>query len=167
MNELSVEDRRAFLMKAGSLLGISVCASSMAAILAACEKDESKIIAAHGTFTVNISNESALATVGSGIKKDVGTFNASKPVIIIRTSASAFAVFSSVCNHAGCEVSAPKTLGARILCDVNDNKCGHNAEFDTQSGVQVVGPSGGSPSGGLALISSSYDASSQLLTLQF
>ncbi len=167
MQENSVEERRQFLTKAASLLGITICSSSLASLLTSCEKDESKLIATHGTFTIDLSSETGLANIGDGVKKSVGTFNSSKPVIIVRSSANAFAVFSSTCNHAGCEVSAPKSAGAAIVCDPNDNKCGHNAEFSSSTGLQIVGASGGAPTGGLTVISSTYDSASNKLTLSF
>lgn len=167
MKNLTIEERRKFFVQAGSLLGITVCASSMAAVLSACEKDESKLVAVHGDYQVNIANEAGLADVGGGVKKTAGNYNGSKPIIIIRTGAASFLVVSSVCNHAGCEVSAPKSKGANMTCDFNDNKCGHNAQFSQTTGLQVVGPNGGSPSGGLSVLSSTYDSGTQTLTVHF
>ena len=165
--ESSIEERRQFLLKAGSLLGISVCASSLAVLLNSCEVDESKIVATHGTVVVDIATETDLQSVGGAVKKVMSNYNQGHPVIILRTKADSFLVVSSVCNHAGCLVSLPVSKGANILCNPADNKCGHNAEFDPVTGTQVKGPNGGSPSGGLTVIPSSYDASSNKLSIVF
>ncbi len=165
--ESSIEERRQFLLKAGSLLGISVCASSLAVLLNSCEVDESKIIATHGTVVVDIATESDLQSVGGSAKKVFRNYNQGHPVIILRTKADSFLVVSAVCNHAGCIVSIPVSKGANIVCNPLDNKCGHNAEFDPITGTQVVGASGASPSGGLTVIPSTYDATNNKLSIVF
>ncbi|MBL7975281.1 MAG: hypothetical protein JNJ85_10235 [Candidatus Kapabacteria bacterium] len=168
MNEqLTNEQRRSFILKAGSLLGVSVCAGSMAAFLNSCEKDENKIVTATGTVTVNVASETGLQTVGDGVKKTYDGYNANKPVIIVKTGVDTFMVFSAVCNHQQCIVSAPKATGSNIVCSFADNKCGHEAEFSPVTGVQTVGPNGGAASGGLTVIPSSYNASTKILTITF
>lgn len=165
--QLTNEQRRSFLLKAGSLLGISVCAGSMATFLNSCETDENKIVNAAGTVTVNIATETGLQNKGDGIKKTLTGYNGDKPVIIVKTGDSSFMVFSSVCNHSQCIVSAPKTNNANIICDFSDNKCGHNAHFNPTTGLQVIGPNGGAATGGLTVISSSYNATTKILTITF
>ena len=160
-------DRRRFIKEAGALLGITVCAASMAAILQSCEKDESKIVSPTGVFELSLSRYTELRNVGGAVKLIPGNFNNGRPVIVTRIEASTFLCVSSVCNHAGCEVSAPTMAGENIRCNYEDNKCGHGAEFSPVTGLQVIGPGGGTPTGGLTVIPTTYSTGTSVVYLNF
>ncbi|MFM8472970.1 MAG: Rieske 2Fe-2S domain-containing protein [Candidatus Kapaibacterium sp.] len=167
MNDVSLEQRRTFLMRAGAMLGVSVCSVSMAALLGSCEKDESKLTSQSGTVDISIASYVELKNVGGMVKVSFGSYNFAKPVIITRLSETRFLAVSSVCNHQGCEVGLPKTPGGPITCDYVDNKCGHGAEFSPSTGLQIKGPGGGPPTGGLTVIPTAFTAATNVLTLSF
>lgn len=161
------EQRRQFLLRAGTMLGVTVCAGSMAALLNSCEKDESKLTTQAGEVQLSIASYSDLKNIGGAAKVLFSSYNFGKPVIITRVSATSFLAVSSVCNHQGCEVTLPKVAGGPITCDYIDNKCGHGAEFNFSTGVQTKGPGGSNPSGGLTVIPTEFNFSTNVLTLFF
>lgn len=163
---LSREERRAFLLKAGSMLGITVCSASLAALVSACEKDEVKTpTGTNNAITVDVSKETALQTVGGGVRKTFPALNSANPVIIVRTTQTSFLVVTAVCTHAGCTLTPPNQNSTNITCYYADNNCGHSAEYDPTTGLQVVGPAGADPSGGLKTFTNSYNANTQILTI--
>lgn len=167
MNDSSQEQRRQFLLRAGAMLGITICATSMAAVLNSCEKDESKLVVQNGNVDVSIASYSELKNVGGAVKTVFSGYNFGKPVIITRVSTTAFLAVSAVCNHQGCEVSPPTTSGGPLTCYYEDNNCGHGAEFSFSTGAQTKGPGGSSPSGGLTVIPTTFNGSTNILTLSF
>lgn len=134
--EIIREDRREFLQRAASLCGLTLCSSALAGLLASCETDTVK--STGSTATLLIDNEEALKEIGGGVKKTFGSNNGGRPVIIVRTAADKFVAFSSVCPHAGCEVSAPESAGDELVC--NQPGCGHGSVFAPTTGAVEVGP---------------------------
>ena len=49
------------------MLGITVCATSMAAVLNSCEKDESKLVVQNGNVDISIASYSELKNVGGAV----------------------------------------------------------------------------------------------------
>ena len=56
------------------------------------------------------------------------------PVIVIRTSQTEVAAFSSACTHAGCEIDLP--VNNTMICS---GPCGHGSQFNL-TGENVSGP---------------------------
>jgi nitrite reductase/ring-hydroxylating ferredoxin subunit len=167
MHNITHEQRRVFLQQAGAMLGISVCAASMVSLLSSCEKDESKIVAQGGTVELSLATYSDLKNVGGAIKITVPPYNQGKPVIITRYSPTSFLAVSALCNHQGCEVSLPLNQGGPITCYYENNKCGHGAEFSFSTGEQTKGPGGSTPTGGLTVIPSTFNPTTNIITLTF
>jgi cytochrome b6-f complex iron-sulfur subunit len=81
--------------------------------------------------TLDLSNASytALNTIGGAVK--VPDPGAALPMIVVRTSQTAVAAFSSRCTHMGCEVGLP--VGGVVSCPC------HNSTY-TNTGVRTGGP---------------------------
>lgn len=167
-NDVTQQERRAFILKAGSMLGITVCASSLTALLSSCEEDTVKQPTQTTSVTFNVSEVTALSEIGGAVKRTFSSINNGKPVIIIRVADAEYAVFTSVCTHAGCELKEPVKDGnsyTPITCYYADNNCGHGAAFDNKTGVQIEGPGGTDPSGGLTKFQSTYNSTTKILTI--
>ncbi len=157
--EILREERRVFLQRAASLCGLTLCSSAIAGLLVSCESDTVK--STGSTATVDIAAEPVLQEVGGGIKKTLGSNNNGRPVIIVRVADDQFAAFSSVCTHAGCEVSAPEFPGSEIVCD--QPGCGHGSVFSPVNGAVQFGPATAS----LKSFTTTYQADTKLLTITF
>ncbi len=157
--EILREERRVFLQRAASLCGLTLCSGAMAGLLASCESDTVK--STGSTATLDIAGEAALQEVGGGTKKTFGSNNSGRPVIIVRIAEGQFVAFSSVCTHAGCEVSAPDSPGSELVCD--QPGCGHGSVFSPTDGAVQVGPAA-SP---LKSFATTYNTDSKQLTITF
>ena len=103
-------DRREFISQSLKGLGIVVCGSALAGVLASCEPQTTKVVISGDPATMTISGISELETVGVGFLRegqlDINNnpFNAGKPLVIIRQKPEnvidSFLVLSSICNHA-------------------------------------------------------------------
>lgn len=82
---------------------------------------------AGGAITVAVDAASPLAAVGSLALVRSGIGDA----LVVRTSQDAFAAFSAICTHQGCEITG--LADQRFVCPC------HGAEFDT-GGRVVRGP---------------------------
>lgn len=159
-NDITMQERREFLSRAASLLGVSLCSGALAGLLASCETDTVK--STGEAATVNIGAEPALQEVGGAVKKTFAGNNGGRPVIIVRTADESFMVFTSVCTHTGCEVSAPRaTDEAFMICDLPG--CGHGSAFSTTDGSVLAGPA----SSPLRSYTNTYDAGNKVLTIHF
>lgn len=99
------------------------------------------------SLEVQVSNYSSLANVGGIARVD----NGGTPVAAVRTGASTFAAFSLICPHFGCTVGIN---GSSFLCPC------HGARF-ASSGTWT----GGQPTSNLTSLSTSYDATTGILTV--
>lgn len=116
-------NRKEFIQKS-ALASLVVIAGG--GLLASCKTNG--VSAPDVNFSVDLSQNSALNSVGGSIKKN--------NVIIIRTASSmnadSFIALSSICTHAGCSVSFQKTSNA-LVCPC------HGGRFDTKGKV-LSGP---------------------------
>lgn len=159
-NETAMQERREFLSRAVSLLGVSLCGGTVAGLLTSCETDTVKSTGA--VATVSIAAEPSLQVVGGAMKKTFAGNNGGRPVIIVRTAEESFVVFSSVCTHAGCEISAPRSTDENfMICDLPG--CGHGSVFSTTDGSVMAGPAPAP----LRSFSNSYNPTDKILTVHF
>jgi Rieske Fe-S protein len=99
------------------------------------------------SLSVQVSGYAALANVGGMARVDSG----GSPVAAVRTGASTFAAFSLICPHFGCTVGIN---GSSFLCPC------HGARF-ASTGVWT----GGQHTSNLTSLSTSYDATTGVLTI--
>jgi cytochrome b6-f complex iron-sulfur subunit len=131
--------RREFLAQAGVL-------AAMAA-LASCAGSDSTAPSLPANASINISQHPELASVGGVALVSIG----GAPLAIVRTSTTAFIALSRVCPHQGGTIGES---GNRFVCPV------HGATFDL-NGNWV----GGQPTSNMHQYTTSFDASSNTLTI--
>lgn len=133
-------DRRTFLLNSAIL--------TAAAALAACGGSSSTEPSIASGTTIRVADFATLSSVGGVAITSLGN----APVAIVRTGASAFVVLSRVCPHQGGIVNQNGSAG--FTCPV------HGARFD-QSGSWI----GGQPTSSLHMYASTYDASTNVITV--
>jgi nitrite reductase/ring-hydroxylating ferredoxin subunit len=99
------------------------------------------------SLSVHVSAYAALANVGGMARVDSG----GTPVAAVRTGTSTFAAFSLICPHFGCTVGIN---GSSFLCPC------HGARF-ASSGAWT----GGQRTSNLTSLTTSYDATTDVLTI--
>jgi Rieske Fe-S protein len=138
----AVSDRREFLtVSAASVLTVlltDACGGSAG---------DAGIVAGPVSFSVQVSSYPALANVGGIARVD----NGSIPIGAVRTSADTFAALFLICPHRGCTVGI---TGSSFRCPC------HGATF-ASTGVWT----GGQQTSSLAAFSTSYDATTDTLTI--
>ena len=138
----AVSDRREFLtVSAASVLTVlltDACGGS---------GGDAGVVAGPVSFTVQVSSYPALANVGGIARVD----NGGTPIGVVRTGADTFAALFLICPHRGCTVGI---TGSSFRCPC------HGATF-ASSGVWT----GGQQTSSLAAFSTSYDATTDTLTI--
>jgi Rieske Fe-S protein len=124
-------------------------ASAVAALLVAACGGASGATGIGGpvSLSVQVSSYAALANVGGIARVDTG----GTPVAAIRTGATTFAALSLICPHFGCTVGIN---GRAFLCPC------HGAQF-ASTGNWI----GGQPTTNLSRLSTSYNATTGVLTI--
>ncbi len=148
-------DRRDFLLKAASMLGVTLSAGALTTLVNSCENTTIK--SSGITATLNVSNEVALKNVGGAVTKQFGANNGGRNLIIIRSSTTEFLVLTAVCTHTGCDVGLPSSAGAVMVCPC------HGSEYSSKDGSRLSGPA----SGPLQRFASSFNAATNVLTISF
>ncbi|HEX6558478.1 MAG TPA: Rieske (2Fe-2S) protein [Longimicrobiales bacterium] len=132
-------DRRGFLTRA-ALAAVTVA-------LAACAAGDATGPDLSGSSTIKVSDYPALANVNG-----VAMFTVQQqPLAVVRTSATTFLALSRVCPHQGGIIGASST---GFTCPV------HGARFNL-TGQWI----GGQPTSNMRSFSTSYDATSDTLTI--
>ena len=138
----AVSDRREFLtVSAASVLTVlltDACGGS---------GGDAGVVAGPVSFSVQVSSYPALANVGGIARVD----NGSIPIGVVRTGADTFAALFLICPHRGCTVAIN---GSSFRCPC------HGATF-ASSGQWT----GGQQTSSLAAFSTSYDATTDTLTI--
>ena len=134
--------RRTFLVQSGILAAI-------AALTACGANSDSTAPSVPANSSINVSNYPALASVGGVAIVSFG----SAPVAVVRTQASpaSFLALSLICPHQGGNI---QLRGSEFQCPV------HGATFDVD-GNWI----GGQPTSNMHQYSTSYDASTNTLTV--
>ena len=99
------------------------------------------------TLTVDVSKYPALASIGGIARVD----NGDPPIAAVRTGTDTFSAFSLICPHFGCTVGI---TGSAFQCPC------HGAQF-ASTGAWI----GGQPTTNLGAYSTSYDATTGVLTI--
>lgn len=128
--------RRDFLLKAASMLGVTLCGSALSSVVTSCDYDVLKPadVSAISGIEVDLNVDIVLQQTGGAIRRTFGAFNGGRNVVIIRQNETEFLVVTAVCTHQGCDVNLPTSLGANIQCPC------HGAQFSSTSGDVVQGP---------------------------
>jgi Rieske Fe-S protein len=153
--------RRAFLQSALAAAGVSLCATSVASILASCEVDETlPTVPAGEVVRFSIAGIEALQTVGGIISTVVPGVNFDREVFIARVGPTNFVVFSTVCTHQGCPLPVPSNADAasRIVCPC------HAAEYQASTGRITRQPMGDTATD-LPTFAATYESASQVLVI--
>lgn len=151
----SGENRRFFLARGASLLGLGAVWGTLSSALGGCESDVLK--SSDIAVRLDVGAEPELASAGGAAKKTFGTHNGGRPVLVIRTGDEAFLVLSTVCTHLACEVNLPGVRNTEILCEC------HESIFSKTSGEVLQGPA----TAPLARYESSFHRGSGILTITF
>lgn len=149
------EERREFLLKAASMLGLAVSAGTVATIVSSCETTTLK--STGEVATLDVSKEAALKNVGGAVLKKFANGNDGNSVVVIRTSASEFLVLTSICTHTGCPVGLPTSPGSNLICPC------HGSQFSSNDGSVINGPA----TAPLKRFSSTFNAGTSTLTISF
>jgi Rieske Fe-S protein len=140
-----MSDRREFLtVSAASVLTVlltNACGGSAAG------DGGGGVITGPVSYSILVSNYPALANVGGIARVD----NGGTPIAAVRTGADTFSAFSLICPHRGCTVGIN---GSSFRCPC------HGATF-ASSGLWT----GGQQTSNLAAFGTSYDATTDTLTI--
>jgi Rieske Fe-S protein len=131
----SFMERRIFLKTSGSII---VGITGVGQLISSCSKDKTCPMQTNqnsDNYVIDLNQPAnqVLSSVNGALKfDDVPGY--ALPVIVIRTSQTEVAAFSSRCTHAGCEIDLP--VNAMMVCS---GPCGHGSQFSL-SGENVRGP---------------------------
>jgi Rieske Fe-S protein len=131
------------------LIATSAASAVAALLVTACggASDTTGVVTGPVSLSVRVSSYAALANVGGMAQVD----NGGTPVAAVRTGATTFDAFSLICPHFGCTVGIS---GSSFLCPC------HGARF-ASSGAWT----GGQRTSNLASLTTSYDATTGVLTI--
>ncbi len=149
-----IQDRRDFLRKAAQMLGVAVASGTAITVLSACETDIVKSQGGEQVF--NITTVPVLTLIGGAALQVFDNFNGGREVIIIRTSTTAFAVYTAVCTHQQCLVNN-RLQNGNIYC-----AC-HASAFSVTDGRPLSGPATAS----LRKYETRFDSATNQLTIIF
>ncbi len=164
----TIAERRDFLARSASMLGVALCGGALASLVGACEDDETRNPVdpngggtggggkVQATLDLSESNNAALTVVGGSLLRSFGSQNGGEPLILAHTEQNVFHAYTSVCTHQGCSVEAALDNG-RIWC-----AC-HDSYFDPGSGDVLDGPA----TLPLMRFPVEFDESTQILTITF
>lgn len=188
------QERRKFLGKSASLIGLTVLGSSFAgAFLQSCETDTVKSTTAGVTKTLDITpylkiNPLSkypfinLKNIGCGIIKRFPDVNYGIPLLVIKineheetvdgtlTKVPDFVVYSSMCTHNNC-IGSEDIANSKVLPSIGSKdenrliKCGcHGSMYDAFDNARVVKGPAEKP---LKMYKNSYDPLTKVLSIYF
>ena len=129
----------------------------MPALITSCSSTTGPANDNHGPMNVDITQYNGLQSDFGAAKVSFNGYNQNFPVIIIKESAGTYLVLTSMCSHQGCEVNLPDTAAKTITCPC------HGSRYSETDGSVINGPA----SYGLKVILSSFNASTNVLTINF
>lgn len=125
MNEEYNKHRRDFLSTSAKTGVCLVCGGMMSAMLSACDTVD------EGEPLIHIDEYPELQKIGGAVKKRYRSLNNSEAILVIRTAADQFAVYSALCTHKGVEVRLPQN--GEIVCP------NHGSRFRVSDGGVIEG----------------------------
>jgi Rieske Fe-S protein len=126
-------NRRSFLIQAGSLIGIGIAAASIPGLITSCQQSEGPVNSGVKK-EIDLTQYPELLTDFGFVKISFTGLNENMPVIIIRKSEGNYLVLTSKCTHLGCEVNDPDSATMTIPC-----LC-HGSVFSFNDGSVINGP---------------------------
>lgn len=163
MNDIDLDmerqQRRLFLQQAAASVGLVLCAGSVASILTSCETTEQAPSPSGKTVTFLVQGVTELEQPGGIVQRTLSGLNSGGPVFISRISPTAFAVFSSVCTHAGCVVNVPHDTTEPCIFPC------HGSTYSRTDGKVLTQPFSGGRATDLPTFASTFDATTQQLTI--
>ncbi len=142
-------ERREFLLKAASMLGVAVSAGAAVSLINACEQTNAP--SGGGTGTLNVASQAALQNVGGAVRATVNNTQ----LVVIRTSMTEFLALSAICTHASCPVNLP--ANGALSCDC------HGSRFSATDGRVLNGPA----TTPLRRYTTAFNAMTNVLTITF
>lgn len=141
-------------------MGVAISATSISQLVCSCERDESNVTEPKGqTFTVDITRYPELSAAGGITQLTISGLNDGEMLFVSRLNETTFAVFSSVCTHAGAIIDLPEAAPANCICPR------HLAEFSRNDGSVVRQPVSGSATN-LRRYAATFDAQTNILTIR-
>jgi len=153
----SAQPRRIFLQRALTAAGLTLSAGAINTILTSCENDETPPTPPvdPSGVVVRIADYPELSGPGTIVTATIDEVDLGTPVFISQVDVATFAVFSTTCTHAGCQVSLPFTPGQDCFCPC------HASQFSPTTGAVTRGPA----TSNLRAFASTYNATLGTLTV--
>lgn len=152
--DIAINNRRDFIFKAGSAIGLGVLGLGFSSLVNSCEKSQTTNVNPVNV-EIKIADYPELASVDSARTVTLTGTSAVMPVIIIRESATEFLVLLTKCSHLGCQVGDANMATKRITCPC------HGSVYSTIDGTVIQGPA---PKA-LQRYSSTFNAATNILTI--
>ena len=154
MENQTNSNRRDFLTKSISVLGMGLLVGAVPTLITSC--NSSPTASSNPVATdVKISDYPTLQNINGYVKISITGRNNNKPIIIIRKSDTEFTVLSSTCTHQGCTVNDPNMSSKSISCPC------HGSRFNLVGGV-INGPA----SSGLTSFASTFNSTTNILSFK-
>lgn len=157
--DMERQQRRLFLQQAAASAGLVLCAGSVASILTSCETTEQSPSPSGKTVTFPVQGVTELQQPGGIVQRTISGLNSGNPVFISRISQTAFAVFSSICTHQACVVAVPGDATEPCICPC------HGSTYSRTDGKVLSQPFSGGRATDLPTFASTFDATTQQLTI--
>lgn len=127
--------RRDFLKKAGTVVGIGVFASAFGSVITSCERDEIVPAPDPETIDLDMSKYPQLATVGAMDIIEIQRKDGSPLKLFLkRASIDHFIVLEALCRHQVGPLVLPSTPEGSLRCVL------HSATFNTDTGALINNP---------------------------
>lgn len=130
------KDRRNFMKKAGTFLGLGILAPTIGTVATSCERDEVQVIdpPPPTTYDIDLNEYPALKTVGGDaafsldLIDENGEVYQKLSIVAKRASEDEFWVLDALCRHQGCDVILPDSPDGDLVCPC------HNVDFSFETG---------------------------------
>ena len=159
-NNNKQENRRSFLKKAGTMIGVGIAMPVIGGLVTSCEQNEGVI--PPKKLSVNLNSHPALLADGGVERFKITGANGGNEVIVYRKSASQFIILDSTCPHMGCTVDIPSNATSPAHCPC------HGVDFNLSDGSVLDNPIKSSWPGSplKKLVFDSFDAANNILYIQ-
>ncbi len=128
-------NRRDFLKKMGTFVGVSISLPVVSSIISSCEQDENPIPQPPKELTeIVLLRYPDLNSVGGTVKVLIPGKNNNMPIILHRKSDDEIVALSSICLHTGCEVNLPQAGKIELRCPC------HFVVFSAEDGNILTNP---------------------------
>ncbi|TAL69436.1 MAG: hypothetical protein EPN82_06270 [Bacteroidetes bacterium] len=150
----SSPERRNFLIRAGTLIGLGIAAATIPGLITSCQQNDNPI-STNVKKEIDVTQYSELQNDFGAVKIKFDNMNGNMPVIVIRKSAGNYLALTSRCSHQGCEVGIPNSATHTITCPC------HGSVYSEVNGSVISGPASQS----LKQFPTSFDSATNILTI--